>query len=214
MFMRMFHLLMPKEERFVDNFVAHSNFIVAAADALATLMIPNHSNHIASIREVCEIESAADNIARQTQTALHRSFITPFDRSDIFLLSNALDDAIDHIEDVALHAELYNVKIFDTYMRLITEQIQQSARFVAKTMPLLNNITNNAEHIRTMCEEVSKIEKIADELLRKALSDLIKQKPNIITFFGRKEVYELLETTTDSLDDVADIVEGLVLDHV
>jgi uncharacterized protein Yka (UPF0111/DUF47 family) len=65
-----------------------------------------------------------------------------------------------------------------------------------------------------MCEAVSKIESDADETLREALSDLIEQRPDAITFFGRKDVYELLEAATDSLDDVADVIEGLVLDHV
>jgi uncharacterized protein Yka (UPF0111/DUF47 family) len=205
---------MPKEERFVDKFVAHSGHIVAAADALAAMMAPDQMDRPARGREVCEIESDADRVARQTLIALHRAFITPFDRSDILALSNALDDAVDHVEEVVLHAALYKVSEFDGHMRLITGQIQQAARLVAEMMPLLHNITGNAERIRKLCEAVSKVEGDADEALREALSDLIEQRPDTITFFGRKEVYELLEAATDSLDDVADVIEGLVLDHV
>ncbi len=214
MFMRVFRSLMPREERFVENFIAHSGFIVAAADALAAMMAPDQTDRPARGREVCEIESAADGIGRQTLIALHRAFITPFDRSDILSLSNALDDAVDHVEEVVLHAALYKVNDFDGHMRLITGQIQQSARLVAEMMPLLHDISGNAERIRSMCEAVSRIEGDADEALRDALSDLIEQHPDTITFFGRKDVYELLEAATDSLDDVADVVEGLVLDFV
>jgi uncharacterized protein Yka (UPF0111/DUF47 family) len=214
MFMRVFRALMPREERFVDHFVAHSGFIVAAADALAAMMAPDQPDRPARGREVCEIESAADGVARQTLIALHRAFITPFDRSDILALSNALDDAVDHVEEVVLHAALYKVTDFDGHMRRITAQIQQSARLVTEMMPLLHNITGNAERIRSMCEAVAKIESNADDALREALSDLIEQRPDAITFYGRKEVYELLEAATDSLDDVADVIEGLVLDHV
>lgn len=214
MLMRLFRSLMPREERFVENFVAHSGYIVAAADALAAMMAPDQEDRPARGREVCEIESAADGVARRTLIALHRAFITPFDRSDILSLSNALDDAVDQVEEVVLHAALYKVTDFDDHMRRITEQIQQSARLVAEMMPLLHNISGNAELIRRTCEAVAKIEGDADEALREALSDLIEQRPDTITFFGRKEVYELLEGATDSLDDVADVIEGLVLDHV
>ncbi|PKU24837.1 DUF47 domain-containing protein [Telmatospirillum siberiense] len=214
MFMRVFRSLMPKEERFVDHFMSHSGYIVAAADALAAMMAPDQPDRPARGREVCEIESAADGVARQTLIALHRAFITPFDRSDILALSNALDEAVDHVEEVVLHAALYKVSDFDAHMRLLTGQIQQAARLVAEMMPLLRDIPGNAERIRTMCESVSKIEGDADEALREALSDLIELRPDTITFFGRKEVYELLESATDSLDDVADVIEGLVLDNV
>lgn len=214
MFMRVFRSLMPREERFVENFIAHSGFIVAAADALAAMMAPDQPDRPARGREVCEIESAADAVARRTLIALHKAFITPFDRSDILTLSNALDDAVDHVEEVVLHAALYQVTDFDSHMRRITGQIQEASRLVAEVMPLLHNITGNAERIRAMCEGVAKIEGDADDALRDALSDLIEQRPDTITFFGRKEVYELLEAATDSLDDVADVIEGLVLDHV
>ncbi|MTJ83520.1 MAG: DUF47 family protein [Telmatospirillum sp.] len=214
MFMRLFRSLMPKEERFVENFIAHSGYIVAAADALAAMMAPDQQDRPSRGREVCENESLADEVSRQTLISLHRAFLTPFDRSDILALSNALDDAIDHIEEVVLHAALYEVSEFDNHMRKITGQIQQAARLVAEIMPLLHNITANADRIRSLCEAVSSIESDADEALREALSDLIEQRPDTITFFGRKEVYELLEAATDCLDDVADVIEGLVLDNV
>jgi hypothetical protein len=214
MFMRLFRSLMPKEERFVEMFIAHSALIVAAADALAAMMAPDQQDRPSCGREVCDNESKADEISRQTLISLHRAFLTPFDRSDILALTNALDDAIDHIEEVVLHAALYEVSDFDDHMRRITGQIQRAAREVAEVMPLLHNISGNADRIKALCDSVSAIESEADEALREALSDLIERRPDTITFFGRKEVYELLEAATDCLDDVTDVIEGLVLDHV
>jgi len=214
MFMRFFRALMPKEERFVERFVAHSGFIVAAADSLTAMMAADGAGRQARCDEILNIESQADVVARQTVFALHRAFITPFDRSDILALSKSLDDAVDLIEEVVLGVDLYRVTEFDAHMRGMAAMIQGAARQVAELMPLLNDITGNAERIRGMCETISKIEGQADTALRDAVSELVAARPDTVTFFGRKEVYELLEAVTDSCDDVADLVEGIVLDHV
>jgi hypothetical protein len=212
--MRLFRFLMPKEEKFVDHFVAHSGLIVAAADALAAMMAADQKDRPARALEVSEFEIQADVIARQTLVALHRAFITPFDRSDILALSKALDDAVDLIEEVVLGAQLYQVVEFDRHMRGLAGMIQEISRLVAEVMPLLHDITGNALRINALCEQIAKLEGQADIVLRDAISDLVAQRPDTITFFGRKEVYELLEAVTDSCDDVADVIEGLVLDHL
>jgi predicted phosphate transport protein (TIGR00153 family) len=212
--LRVLRSLMPKEERFVDDFVALSGRIVAASDAMAELMAAERDAHPALIKKVSDIESEADVISRRTLIALHRAFITPFDRSDILALNNALDDAVDLIEEAALRAELYGINEFDDCMRKLGAMIQEAARHVAELMPLLTNISRNEEKIRGLCEKVSAVESAADRVLRQALSQLIAERPDAITFLGRKEVYDLLETVTDRCDDVADIVEGIVLDHV
>jgi hypothetical protein len=214
MFMRLIRSLMPREQGFVEQFVAHSGQIVAAADALVALMEAGPNDRAARVSELSAIESRADDIARETVVGLHRAFITPFDRSDIHALSHALDDTVDLIEEVALHAEMYRVTEWDGHMKAMAGMIQRCAKMVAEVIPLLNDIAKNAEAIRTMCETVSRIEGEADDVLRRALTDLVEQSPDTITFFGRKEVYELLEAVTDRCDDVADVVEGIVLDHV
>jgi uncharacterized protein Yka (UPF0111/DUF47 family) len=146
--------------------------------------------------------------------ALHRAFITPFDRSDIHALTTALDDAVDLIEEVAQRAILYKITEFSPRMLELAAQIEQCAQLLAETIPLLHDITRNAERINSLCERIGKIESAADQLLRVALSELIESKPETTVFLGRKEVYELLETVTDRCDDVSDLIEGIVLDHV
>ncbi|MBF0335691.1 MAG: DUF47 domain-containing protein [Alphaproteobacteria bacterium] len=213
MVLRLFRALMPKEERFLGHFTDHAGCIVEAADALA-MMMANPQDRERHFKEVCAIEGRADVITRNTVVALHRAFITPFDRSDILALTNSLDDAVDLIEEVVQHAALYGVSEFDPRMREFTGMIRDAAGLLARIIPLLENITRNADEITRLCDEVGGIEGKADQLLRQALRELIDAKPDPITFMGHKEVYERLETVTDRCNDVADVIEGIVLDHV
>ena len=140
MVLRVLRSLMPKEERFIDDFVALSGRIVAAADALTEVMAADRDALPGLIKKVSDIESEADVISRRTLIALHRAFITPFDRSQILELNNALDDAVDLIEETTLRAELYGITEFDDCMRKLGTMIQEGARHVAELMPLLNNV--------------------------------------------------------------------------
>ncbi len=211
--MRWFRKLMPREEKFIDRFVAHSACMVAAAEKLAALMA-DASDQTKCLDELSGIEKDADAITRQTIIALHRAFLTPFDRSDIHSLIVALDDTVDLIEEVAQHAALYRVTDFSPRMREFGQMILSMSRLLAEVMPLLTNISANAERINRLCERISKVETDADRVLREALIDLIAERPETIVFLGRKEVYELLEAVTDRCDDVADVIEGILLDHV
>lgn len=214
MFMRVIRFLMPKEERFVDHFAAHADRMVAAAAALTAFMKAGPGEREERFKQVCTIEGEADAIARETLFALHRAFITPFDRSDIHALTTSLDDAVDLIEEVAQHAMLYKVDSFSPRMLELAGMIEQSAALLVEAIPLLNDINRNVERINGLCERIGRIESDADHVLRKALSELIETKPDTIEFLGRKEVYELLETVTDRCDDVSDLIEGILLDHV
>ncbi|MCC7167023.1 MAG: DUF47 domain-containing protein [Rhodospirillales bacterium] len=214
MIMRLLNSLMPREERFVDHFCEHTGRMVAAADALIAMMDAPLSEREARFKAVCAIEGEADAVTRKTIVALHRAFITPFDRSDIHALITALDDAVDYIEEVAQHAMLYEIEAFTPRMREMAVTIQNSALLLAEAMPLLRNITKNAQHISSLCERVSRMESEADRVLRQAMSDLIRQRPDPIAFLSMKELYELLEAATDCCDDVGDVIAGIVFDHV
>ncbi|MBY0430164.1 MAG: DUF47 family protein [Rhodospirillales bacterium] len=214
MLMRLFRALMPKEQGFIEFFTAHTDRMVAAADVLAAMMAEGEADRDARFADICRIEGEADKIARDTIIALHRAFMTPFDRSDIHAVITALDDTVDLIEEVAQRSMLYRVNEFSPGMRKLAALIQDCSRRMAEAMPLLNDVSRNVEKINALCERVGKIESEADRVLREALSELIAQHPDTTTFLGRKEVYELLEAVTDRCDDVADLIEGIVLDQV
>lgn len=214
MLSRLLRALMPKEERFLDQFRNHAGHILSAAEALNALMAAPAEERPARIADLKRIEKEADQIGRQTVVGLHRAFITPFDRSDILALSNALDDAVDLIEEVAIQAELYQLAEFDGFMVQLTGHILRCAQKVCQLIPLLDDISRNATQINGLCESISAVEGEADDVLRAALQKLVAERPETIAFFARKEVYELLEAVTDRCDDVADVIEGIMLDHV
>lgn len=214
MALKFLRALMPKEERFIEHFAAHAQCIADAAVALATMMQAPAAERESRFTQLCAIESKADGIAKETLVALHRAFITPFDRSDIHALTTALDDAVDLIEDVAQHAMLYKIETFGPRMLEFAVMIEKSALLLVQLIPLLNDINRNVSQINSLCEQVGKLESEGDRVLRLALSELIAENPDTIGFIGKKEVYDLLETVTDRCDDVADLIEGIVLDHV
>ena len=206
--------LMPKEERFVANFTAHADRLVAASGALIAMMKATPEDRQARFADVRAIEKQADSIARETLMALHRAFITPFDRSDIHALITAQDDTVDLIEDVGQHALLYRLQEFTPQMLELAQMIQEGAKMLAEAIPLLSDVNANVVRITQLCEKVGAIESEADRVLHQGLSDLIARHPETIAFLGQKEVYEMLEAVTDRCDDVADLIEGIVLDHV
>lgn len=212
--LRFLRHLLPKEEAFVEYFTEHAEEMVKAADALLAMMEAPRSEREERFKRVCEIEGNADKITRKTIVALHKAFITPFDRSDIHTLITAMDDAVDLVEEVAQHAILYDVGDFSPLMKELAVKIQEAARLLIEAMPLLRDITGNASKINSICEKIGKIESEADAILRAALSDLIQARPDPIIFLGLKEVYELLESATDRCDDVGDVIAGIVFDHV
>lgn len=206
--------LMPREEGFVANFAAHAERLVAASGALIAMMQASPAERQARFDDVRAIEKQADTIARETLMALHRAFITPFDRSDIHALISAQDDTVDLIEDVGQHALLYRIETFRPCMLQLARLIEEGAKMLAEAIPLLNDVNKNVVRITQLCEKIGSIESEADRVLHQGLSELIAEHPETIAFLGAKEVYEMLEAVTDRCDDVADLIEGIVLDHV
>ncbi|WP_114392970.1 DUF47 domain-containing protein [Oleisolibacter albus] len=209
----LFRRLMPKEERFVTQFAAHAGLLVEAAEALQQLMAAPAAEHEDRQKGLAAIEERADEVCRDVTRGLHRSFITPFDRSDILALINALDDAVDLIYDVPRQAALYGISEFDTPMRELAALSREGARVLAEIIPMLGNVAANATRIAALCARVDEIETAADEVLRRALKALIATRPDAIAFFGTRELYDKLEGITDCCQDAADLIQGIVLDH-
>lgn len=213
MLMKIFHALMPKEEKFFDYFCAHSEKIVAATEALQQMMVSG-DDPAPYCRTIYTKEGEADAITRTTLLAIHRSFITPFDRAEIHSLISAMDDTIDLVEETAQRVELYEVSAFTPQMKEMAESAGKCAEIIQQTMPLLTAINKNSTRISAMCVMVSKIEGQADHQLRNGLSELIKSGQDPIHILTRKEIYELLESVIDRCQDVMDVVQSIVIEHV
>lgn len=213
--MRWFHALMPKEERFFELFARHSEAVLAGAKALRAMMEGGDAI-AANCQLVMEYESAADNATREVLIAVRRTFITPFDRGSIRELITSMDNAIDQMQKTAKTVLLFDVREFTPQMKEMGDAIVKSAELVQTAVPLLNAISTHAVRISTLTEQLSALEGHADELHDVGLKALYQShvQSNPMGFFVGNEVYDHLEKVVDRFDDVANVMHGIVIEHV
>jgi predicted phosphate transport protein (TIGR00153 family) len=211
-----FQALMPKEDRFFDLFVRHATIVLAGAEALRGLLKGGDTvEHFC--KQIVEREAEADEITRQVMIAVRRTFITPFDRTDIQDLVTALDDAIDQMNKTAKVITLFEVRTFAPQMQQMGEIILQAAKLVLEAMPLLQSIGNNAGRLNALTEHIIRIEEEADQLHyqgRKALFLANRDGNNTLNFIVGTELYEHLEKVVDRFEDVSNEINSLVIDQL
>jgi predicted phosphate transport protein (TIGR00153 family) len=212
--LRWFHALMPKRGRFFDQFEEHGATLVAGADALAQLFQggPGMADHV---REIQDREHEADDITRDVLLDVRRTFVTPFDRSAITDLIGVMDDAIDQMNQTAKAITLYEVTTFEPHMRDMTGIIVEAARVTAEALPLLRSIRNNDGRLHELTERLVQIEGHADDIHDEGLKALFKSQAeqSPMDFIVGREIYSHLEKIVDRFEDVANEIEGLVIDH-
>jgi uncharacterized protein Yka (UPF0111/DUF47 family) len=213
MLLRLFHALMPREERFFDHFEKHAGCIVAAAQCLRAVISGEASFEPAFIT-IRERESEADAVTKETLEAIHRTFITPFDRGDIHDLTTALDDIIDLIEEIVQRLAIYEISDFTPEMIRQSEILERCTTMLSEGMPLLRATTKNARALSDIRARIAELEGQGDRTLREGLRKLMKGDGNAIAIIQRKEIYELLEEAIDRCQDAADVIQGIVIEHV
>lgn len=210
-----FQALMPKEERFFDLFVRHAETVVAGAEALRHLL--RGDDEISRCYKlIVEREAQADEITREVLMAVRRSFITPFDRSDIQGLITSMDDAIDQMHQTAKVINLFEVSTFEPCMKEMGDIILQAAELTARAVPLLRAIGRNVAEIHAFAEEITRIEERADQLHdqgRKTLF-LAHRHSDAMGFIVGIEIYEHLEKVVDRFEDVANNIDAIVVEQV
>jgi hypothetical protein len=214
-----FQAIMPKENKFFDLFEQHAGLVVGGAEALRSLLKGGEAVESCRAR-IFQLENQADNIAREVLLAVRRTFITPFDRSDIQDLIGSLDDAIDQVNKTAKTITLFELTSFERQMQQMGDEALAAAKLVQRGMPLLRNIGKNAGELNLLTEQIVRIEERADELHddgRKAL--FIANRTNDAVGVGMNftigtEIYDHLEKVVDRLEDVANEVNALVVDHL
>jgi len=213
-----FQAMMPKEGRFFDLFEQHARIVVAGAESLRDLL--EGGEQVEQYRErIFALENDADEVARQVLTAVRRTFITPFDRTDIQDLIGSLDDAIDQMNKTAKTITLFEVRSFEPQMQEMGEMSLQASKLVLEAMPLLRSIGKNAGQLNTLTEQIVRIEERSDQLHddgRKALfiTNRDANAGNTMNFTIGTEIYDHLEKVVDRLEDVANEVNALVIDHL
>jgi uncharacterized protein Yka (UPF0111/DUF47 family)/8-oxo-dGTP pyrophosphatase MutT (NUDIX family) len=206
--------IMPKEDRFFDMFERHAQILVAGADAMAK-MLDGGEEIAASCKNIAAHENAADDVTRDVLVAVRRSFITPFDRSAITALTSSMDNAIDEMWQTAKAITLYEVSSFEPQMKEMAGLAAQAARLVLEAIPLMRNVGRNAGRLHEITEAIVLLEGRADELHDSGLKVMFKQhgEGQAMAFLIGREVYRHLERVLDGFEDVADEIQGIVIDH-
>ena len=207
----MFGRLMPKEGRFFELFNEHAEQIVLGSRELVALMVSGDDIQRRAFT-IETIEKRADRITQTTIELLHKTFITPLDRDEIHQLITRMDDILDLMEDVSQSIFLYDVKQLTSEAQKLAEVCVSCCEQVKLAVSLLSNM-DNAALILKACEEIDRLESEADHIMRAAMAKLFRDEPDVRQVIKLKAVYELLETVTDRCEDVANIIEGIVLEN-
>lgn len=210
-----FQKLMPKEERFFEMFDRHAAAVVAGAEALRAMM--EGGDAIANnCKIVMDRESEADSATRDVLIAVRRTFITPFDRGNIRDLITSMDNSIDQMQKTAKTIQLFEVKDFTPHMKEMADEIVLCAKLVQEALPLLRSISSEAVRLSALTEQISKLEGQADELHDLGLKALYLANVGRsgLEFYIGNEIYDHLEKVVDRFDDVANVMHGIVIEHV
>jgi predicted phosphate transport protein (TIGR00153 family) len=193
-------------------FEAHAATLVAAAEAMDKLVDGGVRKD--EIAEVERREHEADDIIRQVLTDVRRTFLTPFDRGAITSLIAAMDDAIDEMHAAAVAIDLYELDRFEPEMKQIVGMAVEAARLIAEAMPLMRNITKNGARLHSITEKVVELEGAADDVHAAGLKKAFQEdSSNPMQFIVAREIYKHLERIADAFEDVANEIDGIVIDH-
>jgi predicted phosphate transport protein (TIGR00153 family) len=209
---RAFRSLMPREERFIERFSQHSQLIVPAAEAFRALM-SGDGRAEEHATKIGKLEEEADQITRDTVLAIHRTFVTPFDRSQILDLITALDDTIDLMKETGRRMLRYGIG-FTPEMQGMADCAVRAAIEIRDAMPLLNAIDRNAARLSLMSVAVRRIESEADDLLDRGLRVLFAGDTSPGHKLTVEKVYDLVEAVVDRCEDVVDVIDGIVVEQV
>jgi predicted phosphate transport protein (TIGR00153 family) len=206
--------LMPKEERFFDHFNRHARTIVDGSEALCALL-HDGATVPEACRRVMDFENQADAITRDVLILTRRSFITPFDRSDIKELISTLDDSIDQMQKTARTILLFEVGRFEPQMTEMGDIIVQTAKLTLDAVTLLGAHRQQASQLIGITGEIIRLEEVADEKHNQGIKALfIKHRNgNAMDFIVGTEIYDHLEKVMDRFEDVANCISGIVIEQ-
>ncbi len=217
-----FQALMPREERFFDMFARHAAIVLAGAEALQGLL--KGGNSIEQYRkQIFDREAQADEVTREVLTAVRRTFVTPFDRTDIQDLISSMDDAIDQMNKTAKTIAMFEVKSFEPPMQEMAAIIVEAAKLLVEAVPLLSSIGSNAGRLNTLTGRIIAVEEQADEVHDRGLKALFLATKdngqehgsgNAMRFVVGAEIYDHLEKVVDRFEDVSNEISSIVVDQL
>ena len=213
--MRWLSALMPRETRFFALFDRHGALIVEGANAVVEL-VQHYEDTVRRaelIQRIGDVERSADKITHETVSVLHSTFITPFDRNDIHRLISGMDDILDLIQDSAESMHLFDIQTLPPASLQLAELLQQCSVRVQAGVALLQSM-DNAEKALTLTEEIDQLESDADKVSRDGISRLFREEQDVRQLIKHKNVYEYLEEAIDKCQDVANVIESVIVENV
>lgn len=206
-----FQYFVPKDKKFFPLFEQASTNLIDIANALnEAVNSDNLEQRKLLYKRVKDLEHKGDDITHQIHLELGKNFITPFDREDIHTLASALDDIADYIFDSANRMELYHVDIITEPIKELSALIVEAVVALSKGMHELRNL-KNVRSIADACVRVNSVENKADYVYNKAVGDLFLYEKDAIALIKYKEVLSTLETATDMCEDVANVLESILV---
>ena len=201
--------LLPREDEYFTLLSLMTEKIQQASDTLVEMMQSERSNFEAFAKRVKGFEHECDELTHKITVKLNKSFITPFDREDIFALIVALDDVCDYIDAGARAILMYDIKDVGVHVKHFAKVIQTLAMEINSAVSMLSKPEGLNEHI----VEIHRLENEADDVYFRAIGELFQNETDPMTVIKLKELYEILENATDRCESVANIVESIILKH-
>jgi uncharacterized protein Yka (UPF0111/DUF47 family) len=207
----MFAKLLPKQEAFFELFGKTASCVTAASYGLYE-QLQQLSSPQAPADQILHYKKMANAHAQRLFTLMHKTFITPFDRYDIHRLNDKLYDIANMINLTAQRIIRYEILVAPPMMIKLAEICYKSTQLLEEVISQLHDLRNNG-NITKACDQIKAFESHADQLLIDGMANLLREEPDLKNIFKLKEVYELLESITDRCQEVAFIVEGIVLEY-
>jgi len=199
---------LPKEDQYFALFSKMTEKIQEAADILVEMLAASDTEFDVLAKRIKSVEHECDELAHSVTTKLNKSFITPFDREDIYSLAMALDDVCDYIDASARAVVIYDIHGTDAYAQQLGEVIRKQALEINGAVSFLHVAKGMEQHLLN----IQRLENDADEIYFNAMAALFKS-PDAVTIIKWKELYEMLESATDKCEYVGNIIESIVLKH-
>ena len=200
---------LPKEEQYFDLFIQMTVYISDAAQTLGEMLSDKDADFEEYAQRIKGLEHACDELTHSISTRLNKSFITPFDREDIYMMSTALDDIVDLIDDAARAIVIFDIHEINDHARRFADVIQRMAVELREIIAILQR----PKSITPRLVEIHRLENEGDDIYHAAIAELFRDGADPLTVLKWKEIYEKLEAAVDRCENVANIIESVIIKH-
>lgn len=201
--------LLPKQDNFFYLFERHAQILCRASKLFVSGLNDGYDGVCRIEEDISRIEDEGDHVVHDIFGRLRSTFITPFDPEDIQSLATTLDDVLDGIEDVTFRIVAYRLKPIPSAVVLLAEKVSRCCTILADALGALHK----KKPVLNFCIEINRIENEVDKLERNLIAELFRNEKDPIELIRKKEIYELLEATTDRCEDVADVIQNVSVKH-